>query len=90
MLYNKRYTSIMTNPIETEGAGVRYRCAGRASGSCGGGHRTLMAALDCLHTSLQGEASGGGFSDRQIWRDDGAELTRTEVMSLANLQGCAA
>ena len=50
----------------TTTTGDHYRCVGNVRGWCGHRHRSLVAAVRCLKSGLN-----GGGSDRQILTYDG-------------------
>jgi hypothetical protein len=50
---------------------MRYTCKGDVRGDCGIKHRTLETALACLERDMEGCASQGGYSDRDVVSDNG-------------------
>jgi len=59
-----------------------YRTQGSVRGRCGHNHRTLSGAVRCLKQDRKGCAVAGGYSDRDIVRIDGVELTEGEYYAI--------
>ena len=59
-----------------------YTTRGRIRGCCGHKHKTIEAAAACLRDDHSGCASQGGYSDREIARTDGEELTENEHIEI--------
>jgi hypothetical protein len=57
----------------TEDETMHYETEGNVRGNCGHRHRTLDGAIRCLRRDHRGCVSQGGYSDRYIYRVDGAE-----------------
>ena len=51
-----------------------YTTTGPVRGSCGHRHRTLGGALRCLRRDVSGCRRQGGYSDRRLLDDSGAEI----------------
>ena len=55
-----------------------YTTIGSVRGCCGHKHRTIKAAVDCIKRDQSGCAIQGGYSDRDVRRSGGAELSDSE------------
>lgn len=55
-----------------------YTTKGNVRGCCGHKHRSLETAVKCLRDDQVGCGRQGGYSDRQIVRTDGEDLTEDE------------
>ena len=62
-----------------------YTTKGSVRGCCGHKHRSLEAAVKCAREDQKGCQSQGGYSDRQIVRTDGEELTEGEFYAIDNI-----
>ena len=56
-----------------------YTTQGRVRGTCGHRHRSIDTAVRCLNRDRSGCRSQGGYSDRQVMRVDGSDLTQLEL-----------
>lgn len=61
---------------------VLYECVGSVRGSCGHRHRSLAAAVACLRDDSVGCARQGGYTDREVVRCDGADMSEGELAAL--------
>jgi len=58
-----------------------YTTRGNVRGCCGHKHRSLETAVRCLRDDQSGCRSQGGYSDRDIERTDGKDLTEFEFFA---------
>lgn len=58
---------------------VTYTTRGSVRGGCGHKHRTIKAAARCANEDQAECQKQGGYSDRELRRTDGKELTEDEV-----------
>jgi len=65
---------------------MSYTTRGNVRGCCGHKHRTIEAASKCLLEDQSGCASQGGYSDRDIVRADGEDMTEAEYITLIELE----
>jgi hypothetical protein len=65
-----------------------YDASGPVRGDCGHQHRTAGAAWRCCHADNLdcGRLGGGCYSDREVRRADGAELTEGDIASIEAAQ----
>ena len=61
-----------------------YTTKGSVRGCCGHQHRSIMTAVECAQRDQRGCHSQGGYSDREVVRSDGEELTEVEYAELVD------
>jgi len=61
---------------------MTYTTKGPVRGSCGHNHRTIATACKCMQRDQSGCRSQGGYSDREVVRADGEELTEDEFLAM--------
>lgn len=49
---------------------MKYSTYGSVRGTCGHKHKSIAAARKCLEEDQKGCASQGGYSDREIYREE--------------------
>jgi hypothetical protein len=59
-----------------------YTTRGSVRGSCGHQHRSITAAVRCARRDHAGCVSQGGYSDRDVFRADGEDLTEHEMREI--------
>ena len=61
-----------------------YTTDGSVRGTCGHVHKTIASAMQCLQRDRNscGRLGGGAYSDRDIVRLDGGELTGDDIDAL--------
>jgi hypothetical protein len=63
---------------------MTYTTRGSVRGSCGHKHRSIETAARCQLGDQKDCNQAGGYSDRQVVRVDGKDLTEGEVAHLEN------
>jgi hypothetical protein len=61
---------------------VTYTCEGSVRGCCGVKHRYIGSAVRCIKKDMNGCASQGGYSDRNVVRSDGKDLSEYEIQDM--------
>lgn len=59
-----------------------YTTTGSVRGCCGHKHRSIVTAKRCIDNDQAGCATQGGYSDRDVIRYDGSELSEDEKRTL--------
>ena len=57
---------------------MRYTCTGNVRSDCGVRHKTIAAAIRCMDMDSKRCKKFGGYSDRQVTREDGGKLDEDE------------
>ena len=66
---------------------MTYTTKGSVRGQCAHKHRTLSGAVRCLKDDRRGCERQGGYSDRDVVRCDGADLSESDHYATDHLLG---
>lgn len=61
---------------------TKYIASGSVRGDCGHRHSTISGAVRCCHADSVGCARQGGYSDREVVREDGEAMDDAEIATL--------
>ena len=64
---------------------MKYITKGSIRGCCGHQHGSLKTAVQCLRSDRVGCSRHGGYSDRQIERADGDEMSESEIYAIDDM-----